>query len=188
MASTNSRTPSPPVQTRWSSRWQLLAQSRLWFFLLSAIGTFSSVIYPHPPLVAFGAIAGGTLKPQRAILTAMTIWFTNQIYGFGLRGYPHTTESFAWAMAMGLGSLLVTLLASVRPDFSRVNLKGHCLWMLMSAIVGFIVFESLILSFGWLLTGDHPLSWAIMGRLFLKEFAWSVALVTGHLLLVRRSV
>lgn len=62
MASTNSRIPSPSVQTRWSSLWQLLAQSRLWFFLLIAIGTFSSVIYPHPPLVAFGAIAGGTLK------------------------------------------------------------------------------------------------------------------------------
>jgi len=30
-------------------------KSRLWFFLLIAIGTFSSVIYPHPPLVAFGA-------------------------------------------------------------------------------------------------------------------------------------
>lgn len=188
MASTNSLTPSPSVQTRWSNRWQLFAQSRLWFFLLIAIGTFSSVIYPHPPLVAFGSITGCTLKPQRAILAAMTIWFTNQIYGFSLRGYPHTTESFVWGLAMGFGTLLVTLLALVRPDFSRVNLKGHCLWLLTSMIAGFVVFESLILSFGWLLTGGHPLMWAIMGHLLLKETAWSVALVTGYLLLARRSV
>jgi len=89
---------------------------------------------------------------------------------------------------MGLGILLVTLLALVRPDFSRVNLKGHCLWMIASAVIGFVVFESLILSFGWLLTGGHTLTWDIIAHLSLKEFAWSVVLVTGYLFLARRSV
>jgi len=94
MASINSLISFSSVQTYWSSRWKLLARNRLWFFLLIVIGTFSGVIYPHPPLVSFGSIAGCTFRPRRAILAAMTVWFTNQIYGFTLRGYPQTTESF----------------------------------------------------------------------------------------------
>jgi len=60
---------------------------------------------------------------------------------------------------MGLGTLLVTLLAS-RPDFSRVNLKGHYLWMLMSETPE-LYLKASSCPFGWLLTGDHPLSWVL---------------------------
>jgi hypothetical protein len=47
-----------------------VASDRLWTFLLVAIGSASSVIYPHPPLAAFGAIAGTTLTPRRALSAA----------------------------------------------------------------------------------------------------------------------
>jgi hypothetical protein len=50
-----------------ASAWNRVASHRLWTFLLITIGSAGSVIYPHPPLVAFGALAGITLTPKRAL-------------------------------------------------------------------------------------------------------------------------
>lgn len=172
-------------QTLWATRWQTIARSRVWFALLLAIGAFSSVIYPHPPLVAFGAITGTTLKRKPAILIAMSIWLINQVYGYTLRQYPLTADSLLWGLMMGLGTLIVTVPASVRPSFSQKTLQGHCLWFGAVALIGFAAFESLILALDWLLIGSHMLTWAITGSLFAKEVIWAIGLLLMHLSFIR---
>lgn len=172
-------------QTLWSTQWQAIAHSRIWFMSVLAISAFSSVIYPHPPLVAFGAIAGTTFKPKRAILIAMLIWLMNQVYGYTLRQYPWTADSLLWGSMMGLGTLIVTMLTSLRPPFSQKMLKGHCLWVGSIALVGFTAFESLILALDWLLIGSHMLTWAITGSLFAKEVIWAIGLLLMHLSFIR---
>ncbi|NJL54024.1 hypothetical protein HC928_01890 [bacterium] len=181
-------TPTIPQSSQWSITWNRVANQRRWMFLLIGIGSFSSVIYPHPPLVAFGAIAGSTLSPKRAFLIALSIWFMNQLYGYGLRSYPQTAESFLWGLVMGLGMLLVTALAALRPPFSRTTWKGHGSWMAIAVLTGFLLFESLVLSLGFLLTGSHVLTWAILGHLLFKELIWAFALTLGYGFLARRTV
>jgi len=172
-------------QPLWTTQWQAIAHSRIWFMSFLAVGAFSSVIYPHPPLVAFGAIAGTTLKPKPAILVAMLIWLLNQVYGYTLRQYPWTAGSLLWGLMMGLGILVVTLLASLRPPFSQKTVKGHCLWFGAVALIGFTAFESLILALDWLLTGSHILAWAITRSLLIKEGVWAIGLMLMHLSLTR---
>jgi hypothetical protein len=171
---------------RWLTNWQRLAQGRLWFLLLTAMGSVSSVIYPHPPLVGFAAIAGTTLKPKQAVLSAMAIWLASQLYGYGLRNYPQTSESLAWAVVMGLGTLAVTLLASLRPSFNRSGMREHAAWVAMSLGGGFLIFEGLVMSGGFLLTGTHILTLPLLGLLFWKEAIWAIALGGLHALLMRR--
>lgn len=77
-----------PQSSQWSITWNRVASDRRWTFLLIAMGVFSSIIYPHPPFVAFGAVAGTTLKPKRAVLIAMSIWLMNQVYGYTVRQFP----------------------------------------------------------------------------------------------------
>jgi len=65
-------------------------------------------------MVAFGGRSRAVpRKPQRAILTAV-IGSTNQIYGFVYVATHSYDRVAVWAMAMGLGTLLVTLLSVKR--------------------------------------------------------------------------
>ncbi|NJR52901.1 MAG: hypothetical protein HC780_28375 [Leptolyngbyaceae cyanobacterium CSU_1_3] len=171
--------------SQWTLAWSRVASDRRWTFLLIAIGAFSSVIYPHPPFVAFGAIAGTTLKPRRAILVAMSIWLVNQVYGYTVRQYPWSGDSLLWGLMLGLGTLIVTALALLRPKFSQKTLKGHCLWLGASALLGFAVFESLILTVDWLLTGSHTLTWAIARGILVNTTVWTISLTLIYFVFVR---
>lgn len=172
-----------PLQ--WSVVWNTVAYHRLWTFFLVAIGAFSSVIYPHPPFVAFGAIAGTTLKPKRAVLVAMSIWLVNQVYGYTVRQYPWSADSLLWGLMLGLGTLIVTALALLRSPFSQKMLKGHCLWLSASVLLGFAAFQSLILTVDWLLTGSHTLTWAIAHSILINTTLWTISLTLIYLVFVR---
>lgn len=180
--SAHSSVVAPP---QWSVVWNTVAYHRLWTFFLVAIGAFSSVIYPHPPFVAFGAIAGTTLKPKRAVLVAMSIWLVNQVYGYTVRQYPWSADSLLWGLMLGLGTLIVTALALLRPPFSQKMLKGHCLWLSASVLLGFTAFQSLILTVDWLLTGSHTLTWAIAHSILINTTLWTFSLTLIYLVFVR---
>jgi hypothetical protein len=170
----------------WQAQWRNLAQSRLWFLMLTVIGSASSVTYAHPPLVAFAAIAGATLKPKLAMLSAMAIWLASQLYGYILRGYPHTSESLIWGLIMGLGTLVAALIATLRPACSRQNLSGHLAWVAIALGIGFLLFEGLVLSCGFLLTGTHVFTLTTLGLLLFKETLWTIALTALHGFLITR--
>jgi len=172
---------------RWSRGCDAIARGWLWNFLLIFLGSASSVVYPHPPLVSFATIAGATLTPKKAAIAAMAIWLVNQVYGYSLRDYPRTSESIAWGLIIGLGTLLVTLLASIKPKFSREKIGGHFLWLGVSFVGGFILFEGLIFFTGILPGISHDLTPAILMRLLIKEGIWIVPLALAHMFLVGRS-
>jgi len=120
-----------PQSSQWSITWKRVASDRRWSFLLIAMGVFSSIIYAHPPFVPSGAIARTTLKPRRAILVAMSIGLVNQVYGYTVRQYPRSRDWLVWGLILGLGTLIVTALALLRPKFSGQSTKGmqvrpHC--------------------------------------------------------------
>jgi hypothetical protein len=97
----------------WQAAWKATALSNWWQLSLIAIGSASSVIYPHPPLVGFAAVAGNTLIRKKSLISAAIIWFANQLYGFTIRRYPFTLESLTWGLVMGVGMLTVTWLVTL---------------------------------------------------------------------------
>lgn len=159
--------------------------SRLWLLGLVALGSVSSVIHPHAPLVAFAAVAGTTLARHRAIVAIAAIWLANQLYGYGIRQYPHTNEAMVWAFAMGGGALLVTGLASLRPAFSRSHGLNHLLWLGFSTLGGFVLYQMLIALVGWVQGLEHPVTLDLLGPMLLKEVRWAAGLGLLHLLLFR---
>jgi hypothetical protein len=178
---------SSTPNSRWARGCDAIARGWLWNFLLIFFGSASSVVYPHPPLVSFATIAGATLTPKKAAIAAMAIWLVNQVYGYSLRDYPRTSESVTWGLIIGLGTLLVALLASIKPKFSREKIGGHFLWLGVSFVGGFILFEGLILLTGILPGISHDLTPAILTHLLIKESIWIVPLALAHMFLVRRS-
>jgi hypothetical protein len=166
--------------TRWVTGLKATAQSGLWFSAFLGLGTLSGIVAPHPPLVAFAAIAGATLKPKRAVVAALSVWLINQIYGFGIRHYPQNAEAWGWGITMAMGTLLITLLVSTRPWFNPISVKRYYLELAIALVAGFALFEGLIMSLGFLLTGSHIFTAEMLGRLLTKELLWAGGLAIVH--------
>ena len=141
---------SPENYNIWSHAEKAMSHSRMWQFLLITIGSASSIIYPHVPLVGFAAISGVTLNRKQAIISSIIIWLVNQLYGFTLRQYPQTLESLTWGLVMGLGTLLVTMIATLKPKFIEHKIWRYYLWLTASLVLGYVLFEGIIL-----LTASH---------------------------------
>lgn len=120
----------------WQVTVEAISKSNWWQMFLITVGSASSIIYPHVPLVSFAAVTGNTLTRQKALVSVMSIWFANQLYGFTIRQYPRTLESVTWGLVMGLGMLSVTWLVTLQPKFSRNNWQGYLLWLAISVVGG----------------------------------------------------
>ncbi|ACB54168.1 hypothetical protein cce_4820 [Crocosphaera subtropica ATCC 51142] len=162
----------------WESAWKTVSQGSFWQFSLIFVGYVSSLVYPHAPLVGFSAVAGNTLTRKKALTCVMAIWLANQLYGFIIRQYPQTWESFTWGIVMGLGTLFVTGLVTLRPTFCQ-RFWGHCLWLVISVIGGYLLYQGAIIVFAQLM-GGHSLTLAILWRIFLKNCLWGIGLSLIH--------
>ena len=105
--------------------------------------------------------------------------------GFAFRQYPQTLESLTWGLVMGLGTLLVTIIASIKPKFIEDKIWRYYLWLTASLVIGYILFEGIILLTATLMVGDsHGLTVAILGRIFVKNIVWAIALTLIHSFLI----
>ncbi len=162
----------------WQSAWIVIAKSKWWQFCLITIGSLSNIIYPHVPLVGFAAVAGNTLTLKKALITTISIWLTNQIYGFTIRKYPHSFESFTWGIVMGCGTALVTYLVTKSPRFTK-QFWGYLLWLAISLVGGYGVYQSSILLVAQLM-GGHGFTTAILWGIFVKNLRWAIGLSILH--------
>lgn len=147
----------------------------MWQCCLLAVGSASSLIYPHAPLVSFATLAGITLNRKQAVISALLIWFVNQFYGFTIRHYPLSAIALLWGVTMGLGTIVVTLIASVQPTFSRRSWVGQSIWLGMALLLGFATYQSSILLVSqWV--GMHGLTADVLMRIFVRDLVWAIAL------------
>ena len=175
-----------PITTRFGQAWRSLATNRWLPLTFLALGTASNVMYAHTPLVAFAVMSGLVLNRRRAIAVAMSLWVLNQAIGFGLRGYPLTTTAFTWGALMGVGTLMVVTFASWRPGFAQTTWPGHGLWLALSLLVGFGLYQGLILLAYPFMADGHWMDWAIVVKLFGKQALWTGVMALAHGLLLWR--
>lgn len=174
-------------QTFTDSNWQVgshaVAVSKFWQYCLLAVGSASSLIYPHAPLVSFATLAGITLSRRQAIASTLLIWLVNQFYGFTIRHYPISAIAFLWGISMGLGAIAVALIASMRPKFGNRSWLGQSLWLGIAFGLGFVVYQS-----GTLLVNQwvqmHGLTADVFLRMVMRDGIWAIALFTFYAVLV----
>ncbi|MEO8890267.1 MAG: hypothetical protein ABI417_01820 [Coleofasciculaceae cyanobacterium] len=172
---------SPEKFDRWQIGAEAIAHNRFWFFLLTALGSTSNVVYTCTvPLVGFGVIAGSTLSRKKAVTMVMTMWLVNQIFGFTIHQYPLTFKTFVWGGVIGLGALLATLFASLKSRFVASELKNHCLWLGIALIGGYVVYELTILLATLFLGGLESFTLPILWSIFVGNAVWGIPLALGH--------
>ncbi len=155
----------------------------MWQYCLLAVGSASSLIYPHVPLVSFATLAGITLNRRQAIVSALLIWFVNQFYGFTVRHYPLSAIALLWGVSMGLGTIAVVLIASMPQPFSRRSWAVQGLWLGISLLLGFAAYQSgTLLVNQWV--GMHGLTVDVFLRMFVRDSIWAIALFALYTIFV----
>ena len=163
----------------WQTAIKAIAISPWWQFCLVAVGTISGIVYPHPPLVGLAAVAGNTLIRQKALMSIVSIWLANQVYGFTMRRYPLTIESLTWGIVMGSSIYLVTWLITLQPKFSRHNFQGYLIWLAIAIFGGYALYQGSIMLIAQSI-GEHGLSLAILWSIFWKDVVWAISLSILH--------
>lgn len=168
------------LATRWQGGSRSLYDSRLWYYGLLAAGSVSNVVYYCTvPLVGIGVLVGTTLPRRRALTVLLTLWCVNQFLGFTVRGYPYTVSTFAWGGVMLLGAALAVLLASLRPAFHHAPPR-HGLWLALSLLLGFALYEWVIWLGGLALGGVHGFTLSVLAEILLGNALWGGGLAAVH--------
>lgn len=120
-------------------------------------------------------MAGVTLNRRQAVVSAGLIWLVNQFFGFTVRQYPLSAIALLWGLSMGLGTVAVALLASMRPRFSCRSWWGQSLWLGVSLLLDFCLYQS-----GTLLVNQwvqmHGLTADVFLQMLWREVLWAIAL------------
>ncbi|MGQ9837616.1 MAG: hypothetical protein ACUVRV_06540 [Cyanobacteriota bacterium] len=168
----------------WIQSCQYMAQGRFWPSLLTTVGCLGNITYTCTlPFVTIGILTGTTLTRQKAVISTLTIWLANQIFGYTLHNYPRTPDSFGWGITLGICTLAVTLAASYRPLFKPGQLWRNYLWILVMLVVGFWGFQLLIFLAGLGLGGTHGLTLSVLGQIWLENWLWTSLWIGIHALL-----
>lgn len=174
-------------RTTWTDYQRAVSQSQTWFFVLTALGAISNVLYTCTvPLVGFSAIAGTTLLRRKAIFTIFSLWLVNQAIGFTLRQYPWTLSTLAWGGVMLLGAIIATILTAIR---TQTHQKG-ALYFLgqigVTLVSSYLIYELIIWLAGFILGGVSEFTPSILWQIFMGNAIWAMGLTSIYCLLIWR--
>ncbi len=159
---------SSPVQNIWAG---VLATS-------SVLGSLAlACMFP------FGAIAtllAATLPIRKAAIWMGAAWFTNQLIGYLVLGYPQTANSFGHGLAIGVTAFATLAVAraifTLRGDQSLVS-------ALLAFAAAFIAFEALLYVAALYLGGVQNFAPAIVWMIAQNDILWFAGLGALYLVL-----
>lgn len=86
----------------------------VWIAVLVVAGVGGSVVISCiTPFAALGVALAGTVRRSAALSAMIAIWLTNQVIGFAFLGFPWTSFTISWGIAIGAAALLSAFVATV---------------------------------------------------------------------------
>lgn len=86
---------------------------------------------------------------------------------------------------MGLGILLVIIIVIFKFKFIEDKIWRYYLWLSVSLVIGYVLFEGIILLSVILIVGSiYVLMVGILGRIFIKNIVWVIVLIFFYSLLI----
>ncbi len=96
------------------------AGSGLWIALIAGLTVIGSyALACVAPLAAVAALAALTLRRTEGLILVVAAWAVNQLVGFTLLSYPHTSDTYAWGAAIGIASVLGYFAAAAVAPYAR---------------------------------------------------------------------
>lgn len=156
----------------------------VWIGILTAASPLFTVVFTcATPFVAFATLAVMNMRWRTALILMGSVWFINQVAGFGCLGYPWTAGSFEWAVALGGASYIALLSARGMADYLRTT--NTVVATAAAFSTAFFAFEAALFGVSYILPGGgSAFRWPVMEKIF----AINVAAFLGLLLLHRAAL
>lgn len=132
----------------------------LWIVLLIAGCTILTLKFAcAAPFAALAALAALDMNRRDGVLLILGVWAANQAIGYGVLGYPHEFQSYAWGAVIGLASLAAFFAAR----FTAHRMTGHGIALAAPAalLAAFVATRIIFTAAEAILPGDF-LSWQIV--------------------------
>jgi hypothetical protein len=158
----------------------------LWLAILIGSSLVFSVGFAYAaPFEAIGAAAAVTLARRDALLVSGVTWLINQCVGYGMLGYPWTSNSVAWGIALGAATLLATVAAGAVYQMRTAIPKAFRFGI--AFVTAFLAFEAAIYAVAlFFLGGLQDFTIGIVSRVFVINAATFVGLVVLYSLVVQK--
>lgn len=132
------------------------------------------------PFAAIATLLAATLPFRKAAVWMGAAWFTNQLIGYLLLGYPQTANSFGHGLAIGVTALATLGVAkavfSLRGDRSLVS-------ALLAFAAAFVAFEALLYVAALYLGGVQNFMPSIVWMIAQNDMLWFAGLGLLYLVL-----
>lgn len=125
------------------------------------------------PFAAIATLLAATLPFRKAMAWMGAAWFTNQLVGYLLLGYPQTANSFGHGLAIG-----VTALATLWVAKKVFDLRGDrsLITAALAFAAAFVAFEALLLFAALFLGGVHNFVPSIVWMIAQNDILWFLSL------------
>jgi hypothetical protein len=98
-------------------------RSWLWIGLIGIASILLSRAFAcATPFAALATLSAFTLRRRQSVALIVSVWFANQVIGFGWPHYPRTPSTFAWGMAIGVAALASLMAACEVARRTRMSL------------------------------------------------------------------
>ncbi|WP_373492112.1 hypothetical protein [Parasphingorhabdus sp.] len=125
------------------------------------------------PFAAIATLLAATLPFRKAMVWMAAAWFTNQLVGYLLLGYPQTVYSFSHGLAIGLTALATLWVAkkvfTLRGDQSMVS-------AVLAFGAAFVAYQALLLVAALFLGGVQNFVPAIVWMVAQNDILWFAGL------------
>jgi hypothetical protein len=154
---------SPPIMTLWA------------LVLLAAGCAANSLLACGTGAVGLAVVATLTLGFRRGVFVALGVWLESQIFGFAVLGYPITSLTVAWGIALGIATALAAAIAQGAANRGPIA----------SFALGFAGYESALAAFATLSGGGFAaFTPAIVGGLLVSNAGVALGAVALYRLII----
>lgn len=169
------------VQPRIDQRIAPVAATTLWIALIAALCVGGSYAYAcAAPFAAIGALAAAKMDRGAGLALIVLSWIVNQAVGFAILDYPHTANTFAWGLAIGVGAVVGYAAARTITEAG----KPQALTLPLAFVVAFVAYEATLYAASFPLGGSD--------YAFSLDIVWYIlkinAVAFAGLLLLHRGV
>lgn len=132
------------------------------------------------PFAAIATLLAATLPFRKAVVWMGAAWFTNQLIGYMVLGYPQTANSFGHGLAIGITAIatlgVAKIVFTVRRDQSLVT-------ALLAFGAAFLAFEALLYVAALYLGGVQNFVPSIVWMIAQNDILWFAGLALLYLVL-----
>lgn len=154
----------------------------VWLWALLPVGgsvILSGKFSCATPFAALATLAALDMSRRDGLMLVVAVWLANQVVGFGVLGYPHDTQTYAWGLAIGVAA--VVAYGTARSVIGLSATLSLPLTAAMSLAAAFVAYQAVLIASTFVLdSGEAAFSLSSIAEIALVNVIAFVVLLLVH--------